>query len=121
MPQEKSYKKHSQKSVKQHFIKLLEIDITADARTGKTYTVPFACDIIETIVRAEATSASGAVTIWDASAAITDTMTFAVDGSQDRSASVDKTRGKLKAGQVISAKTLKATDRGKVSIYVQPV
>lgn len=102
-------------------VKLLEIDIAADATAGKALTVPFACDIIEAVVHCKATVANGAVAVWDASAAITDAMAMAVDNAQARSASLVKARVALKEGQVIKAKTANAGDRGKVSIYVQPV
>ena len=96
---------------------ILEANIDAAANsTAKTVTVPFACEIIDVIVQARATSASGTATVRSGTNAISDAIVMAVDTTITRAGTLDDTYTTLSTSTSLNVITNGANDRGLVQI-----
>lgn len=92
-------------------------DISADASsTAVSFTIPFACEVIDIIVQARATSGSGTATVRKATTAISDAMVMAVDTTIVRAGTIDDAQSTLAAGDDVNVITNGANDRGTVTL-----
>ena len=96
---------------------ILEADVDAAANaTAKTITVPFACEVIDVIVQARATSGSGTATLRVGTNAVSDAMVMAVDTTIVRAGTIDDTYSTLAAGDNLNVITNGANDRGFIQV-----
>ena len=94
--------------------------ITADASvTPVTTTVPFACKIIDVVVLATATNASGTVTVSDGSDnAISDAIAMATNDAKALASTLDGTYTSLASGATLKFTSNGADDRGEITVLV---
>lgn len=91
--------------------------ITADATGGLAVTIPEAFELVDVIVQARATSGGGTVQVLrDASAAITDAITMAVDNAVTRAGTIDDSKAAIATTDAITVKTNGGSDRGLVTL-----
>lgn len=95
--------------------------ITADATGEKAVTVPFACEIVDVIVQARATSGSGTATVKAGSNAVTDAIAMAADTTIARAGTINDAYSTLAAGATLTVDANGANDRGLVIIVVRKV
>lgn len=97
-------------------------EIAADGSSGLTaVTVPFACEVIDVMLIAKATNASGTVIVRKATSAITDAIVAAVDTTVGRAGTIDETYTTMAKGDTITVITNGAADRAEVFITVLKV
>lgn len=97
----------------------LYCNITADATGEKSVVIPFACEVIDVIVQARATSGGGTATLKKGSNAITDAMVMAVDTTIVRAGTINDAYSTLAEGDAVSVDANGANDRGLVTILVR--
>lgn len=95
----------------------LEYEITADASSGLSVTVPFGIKIIDVTAIATATSASGTVKLTDGTNDITDAIAIATDTNIDRAATIDDAYNTVAANGTLKVVTNGANDRADVYIF----
>ncbi len=100
----------------------LVASITTDASvTAKTITVPFACEVIDVVVQARATSGGGTATVRKVTTAITNAIAMATDLAITRAGTIDDAQSTLAAGDNLNVITNGAADRGLVTVIVRQV
>ncbi len=99
----------------------LYCSITADATSEKTVPIPFACEVVDVIVQARATSGNGTATLKKGSTAITDAIVMATDKVVVRAGTIDDAQSTLKEGDAVSVDCANAADRGLVTILVRRI
>lgn len=97
----------------------LYCSITADATGEKAVPIPFACEVIDVIVQARATSESGTATLKKGSNAITDAIVMAVDTTITRAGTINDAYSTLAEGDTVTVDAHGANDRGLVTILVR--
>lgn len=108
------------RNVEQYGLCILEADIDAAANaTAKSVTVPFACEVVDVIVQARATSGSGTATVRVSTNAISDAIVMAVDTTIVRAGTINDAYSTLAAGDSLNVITNGANDRGLVEIVVK--
>jgi len=95
--------------------------VTADATGEKAVTVPFACEIVDVIVQARATSGGGTMTVKAGANAVTDAIRCAVDTTITRAGTINDAYSTLAAGATLTVDANGAADRGLVIIVVRRV
>jgi len=100
---------------------VLTCSITADATGEKAVTIPFACEVVDVVVQARATSGGGTATLKKGATAITNAIAMATDNALARAASIDDAQSTLAAGDTVTVDAAGANDRGLVSIFVKRV
>lgn len=100
---------------------VLICNITADATGEKAVTIPFACEVIDVVVQARATSGSGTATLKKGANAITNAIAMATDTDITRAGTIDDAYSTLAAGDTVTVDANGSTDRGLVSIFVRRV
>jgi hypothetical protein len=99
----------------------IEYEITADGSSGLNIfnsNCPFTMRIIDVVVEARATSASGTVTASDGTNNITDAIACDTDTNLDRASTIDNAYSTLEAGDSLVVTTNGASDRGLVTILI---
>ena len=95
----------------------LTASIAADATTtAVSFTVPIACEIVDIIVQARATSGSGTATVRKVTTAISDAMIMAVDTTIVRAGTINDAQSTLAAGDDVNVITNGAGDRGLITL-----
>lgn len=95
----------------------ITVAITADATAGKTVPLPpFPFEVLDVIVQARATSASGTVTLRKSTTAITNAIAAAADNTVSRAGTIDDAQSAIVPSDSINLKTNGATDRALVTI-----
>lgn len=107
------------RNVEQYGLCILEASITADATSGLSVTVPFACEVIDVIVQARAASGGGTATVRVSTNAISDAIVMAVDTTIVRAGTINDAYSTLAAGDSLNVITNGAADRGLVEIIVK--
>jgi len=95
--------------------------VEADATGEKAVNVPFACEIMDVIVQARATSGSGTLTLKAGANAITDAIVCAVDTTITRAGTIDDAYSTLASGATVTVNANGANDRGYMTIVVRKV
>ncbi len=91
------------------------VNVTAAANsTAKEFTVDYDMVLVDVLVRATATSASGTLTLRRSTTAITDAIACATDVNIDRAASITDAGQALVAGETLNLIANGANDRGEV-------
>ena len=94
----------------------LVIDITSDASSGQSYTVPRAGTVVGVSVICTAANGGGTVTVRNGTDAITDAIACAVLDTVTAQATLDQDFTDIAEGGTISVITNGAADRGKVIV-----
>lgn len=98
----------------------LRIPVTAAANsTAASLTVPFACEVVDIVVQARASSGSGTATVRKGTSAISDAIVMATDTAIVRAGTIDDAYSTLAAGDSLTVITNGANDRGVVSVIVK--
>lgn len=97
----------------------LYCSIEADATSEKSVPIPFACEVVDVIVQARATSGGGTATLKKGSNAISDAIAMATDKAITRAGSIDDAYSTLAEGDAVSVDAAGANDRGLVTILVR--
>lgn len=99
---------------------VLSVNITAAANsTAATISVPFACEVVDVVVQARATSGSGTATLRKTTTAITNAIVMDTDLAITRAGTIDDAQSTLAAGDNLNVITAGANDRGLVSVFVR--
>ncbi len=100
----------------------LVANITSAANsTAASITVPFACEVIDVVVQARATSGSGSATVRKGTNAISNAIVMATDTNITRAGTIDDAQSTLAAGDNLNVITNGANDRGLVTVIVRQV
>ena len=99
----------------------LYASIKGDATGELAVTVPFACEIMDVIVQARATSGSGTLTLKAGANAITDAIVCAVDTTITRAGTINDIYSTLASGATVTVDANGANDRGYMTIVVRKV
>jgi hypothetical protein len=95
----------------------ISAEVAADASsTAVSFTIPFACEIVDVIVQARATSGSGTATVRKVTTAITDAIVMAVDTTIVRAGTINDAQSTLAAGDNVNVITNGGTDRGLITL-----
>lgn len=100
---------------------LIEVPVTADATGGLTFTVPFACKIIEALAYCTASNASGTLKLRRATTDISAAITCAVVNTTARSATIVLAEKNLDPTVTYNVIANGAADRGVLQLYVARV
>lgn len=100
----------------------LNYEIVVDLTGGlDAIKCPFDLEVLDVIVQARATSASGDVTVRKAANAITNGIIMAADEAVTRAASIDDDYSSFVEGQYINLVTCNAADRGLVTVLARRI
>lgn len=100
----------------------LVASITSAAHsTAASITVPWACEVLDVIVQARATSGSGTATLRVSTNAITNAIAMDTDTNITRAGTIDDARSTLAAGDNLNVITAGSGDRGLVTVVVRKV
>ena len=95
--------------------------ISTDATGELAVTIPFACEILDVEVQANAASVAGTLTLKAGSNAITDAIICAVDTTIVKAGTIDDTYSTLAAGATVTVDAHGAGDKGLMTILVRRV
>lgn len=100
-----------------------EYEIIADATTAVTIitSIPIALRLVDVIVEATATSASGTVTIQNGAAPITNAIVMDTDTTITRAGTIDNDEALLVVGDSVTVITNGTADRGIVTLVFRKV
>ena len=97
----------------------IDIDVTADGTGAISATALFKLEIIDVIVQARATSASGTATVRTGTTAISDAIAMATDKAVVHAGTIDDAHSEIAKDGNINVITNGAADRGKITLVVQ--
>jgi len=97
----------------------LFVTIDSDTTGEKAVAIPFACEVIDVIVQARATSGSGTATLKKGSNAITDAIAMATDTAIARAGTINDAYSTLAEGDTVTVDANGSGDRGLVTILVR--
>lgn len=99
---------------------MMNYAVTADA-TGNPimWTATFACEVIDVIVQARATSGGGTLLIQKGTSAITDAIVCAVDTTMVRAGTINDANSTLAIGNTLNVDANGAADRGLITVILR--
>lgn len=100
-------------------IGFLSVDVAEDVTGGKSIAIPGTCKVLDVIVHAKATSASGAITLRKSTTAISDAIAMDTDGVVSRAGTLNDAESKLLPTDDLNVIAAGATDRGSITILVK--
>lgn len=94
----------------------IDVEITADATSGQSVTIPYNFKLRDVIVQCTAANASGSATVRSGANAISDAIAMAVDTTITRAGTLDDTYTTITTFDSINVITNGAGDRGIVTL-----
>lgn len=101
---------------------MLCYDIVADATGNPTmWTATFACEVVDVIVQARASSGSGTATVGKGANAITNAIACVTDTNMARAGTINDAYSTLAIGDTLNVDCNGTTDRGLVTVILKKI